>query len=53
VAELNSRPISESTFADLLKPLIQPAFRLALAMLHDVSQSRDRATQVRASQRGA
>jgi len=30
-----SSAISERTFADLLTPLIEPGFRLALAMLHD------------------
>src|SRR5205814_3779996 len=41
VAELNSLPVSESTFADLLKPLIEPGFRLALAMLHDAQAAED------------
>ena len=41
VAELTSRPVSESTFADLLKPLIEPGFRLALAMLHDAQAAED------------
>src|SRR5438270_11279239 len=41
VAELNSLPVSESTFADLLKPLIEPGFRLALAMLHDPAAAED------------
>src|SRR5438874_9213228 len=41
VAELNSLPVSESTFADLLKPLIEPGFRLALAMLHDPQAAED------------
>src|SRR2546430_9385532 len=41
VAELNSLPVSESTFADLLKPLIEPGFRLAVAMLHDAQAAED------------
>ncbi len=36
-----SRPVSESTFADLLRPLIDPGFRLALAMLHDAEAAED------------
>src|SRR2546426_7507195 len=36
-----SQPVSESTFADLLKPLIEPGFRLALAMLNDVQAAED------------
>lgn len=41
VADLKSRPVSESTFADLLTPLIDPGFRLALAMLHDAGAAED------------
>ena len=43
VAELGSsaQPVCESTFADLLKPLIEPGFRLALAMLHDAAAAED------------
>lgn len=41
VAELTSQPVSESTFADLLQPLIEPGFRLALAMLHDAHAAED------------
>jgi RNA polymerase sigma-70 factor (ECF subfamily) len=44
VAEVNpsgSGAISERTFADLLTPLIQPGFRLALAMLHDHQAAED------------
>lgn len=41
VAELPTIPVSESTFADLLKPLIEPGFRLALAMLHDAQAAED------------
>ena len=41
VAEINSRPVGEATFADLLKPLIEPGFRLALAMLHDPTAAED------------
>lgn len=41
VADLKSRPVSESTFADLLTPLIDPGFRLALAMLHDAAAAED------------
>ena len=40
VAELN-KVASEATFADLLTPLIQPGFRLALAMLHDAQAAED------------
>src|SRR2546427_11546653 len=36
-----SQPVSESTFADLLRPLIEPGFRLALAMLHDPQAAED------------
>jgi len=41
VAEIKSLPAGESTFADLLKPLIEPGFRLALAMLHDPTAAED------------
>ena len=41
VAEIKSLPVGESTFADLLKPLIEPGFRLALAMLHDPTAAED------------
>ena len=41
VAEIKSVAVSESTFADLLKPLIEPGFRLALAMLHDPTAAED------------
>lgn len=41
VAEFTSQPVSESTFADLLKPLIEPGFRLALTMLHDAGAAED------------
>ena len=43
VAELGSsaQPVGEATFADLLKPLIEPGFRLALAMLHDPAAAED------------
>jgi RNA polymerase sigma-70 factor (ECF subfamily) len=41
VAEVKPLPVSESTFADLLKPLIEPGFRLALAMLHDPQAAED------------
>ena len=34
-------PVSEATFADLLRPLIDPGFRLALAMLHDAQAAED------------
>jgi RNA polymerase sigma-70 factor, ECF subfamily len=40
-AEIKPLPVSESTFADLLKPLIEPGFRLALAMLHDAQAAED------------
>ena len=33
--------IGERTFADLLTPLIEPGFRLALAMLHDAQAAED------------
>jgi RNA polymerase sigma-70 factor (ECF subfamily) len=41
VAQIQSLPVGESTFADLLKPLIEPGFRLALAMLHDPTAAED------------
>lgn len=41
VAEIKSVAVSESTFADLLKPLVEPGFRLALAMLHDHTAAED------------
>ena len=43
VAELGSsaEPVSEATFADLLKPLIEPGFRLGLAMLRDAAAAED------------
>lgn len=34
-------PVDESAFADLLRPLIDPGFRLALAMLHDAQAAED------------
>jgi RNA polymerase sigma factor (sigma-70 family) len=36
-----SQAISERTFADLLTPLIEPGFRLALGMLHDPQAAED------------
>ena len=42
-----SRPVSavqavnEQSFADLLVPLVQPAYRLACAMLHDAASAED------------
>jgi RNA polymerase sigma-70 factor (ECF subfamily) len=36
-----SSVIGERTFADLLTPLIEPGFRLALAMLHDPQAAED------------
>ena len=36
-----AQAISERTFADLLTPLIEPGFRLALAMLHDPQAAED------------
>jgi RNA polymerase sigma-70 factor (ECF subfamily) len=36
-----AQPVSESTFAELLRPLIDPGFRLALAMLHDAQAAED------------
>jgi RNA polymerase sigma-70 factor, ECF subfamily len=41
VAEIKSMPVGESTFADLLRPLIEPGFKLALAMLHDPTAAED------------
>src|SRR6185437_14249876 len=35
------RGVSEATFAELLTPLIEPGFRLALAMLHDAQAAED------------
>src|SRR5579872_3627912 len=37
----SAEPVSEMTFADLLKPLVEPGFRLALAMLHDAAAAED------------
>jgi len=37
----SSQAVSESAFADLLKPLIEPGYRLALAMLHDAQAAED------------
>src|SRR2546422_5791612 len=42
-----SQPVSESTFADLLKPLIERGFRLALAMLHDAQAAEDAVQEAR------
>jgi len=36
-----TQAINERTFADLLIPLIEPGFRLALAMLHDPQAAED------------
>ena len=36
-----SSATSEADFADLLRPLIEPGFRLALGMLHDASAAED------------
>src|ERR1700693_3264911 len=36
-----SGAVGEPTFADLLTPLIEPRFRLALAMLHDPQAAED------------
>jgi RNA polymerase sigma-70 factor (ECF subfamily) len=36
-----AQAISERAFADLLTPLIEPGFRLALAMLHDPQAAED------------
>jgi RNA polymerase sigma factor (sigma-70 family) len=36
-----SSPAGERDFADLLRPLIEPGFRLALAMLHDPQAAED------------
>jgi RNA polymerase sigma-70 factor (ECF subfamily) len=42
VAQINqSQSIGERTFADLISPLIEPGFRLALGMLHDPSAAED------------
>lgn len=41
VAEVGAVPVSEETFADMLKPLVEPGFRLALAMLHDAQAAED------------
>ena len=37
----SARPVGEATFADLLMPLVEPGFRLALAMLHDAGSAED------------
>ncbi|HEX2680364.1 MAG TPA: sigma-70 family RNA polymerase sigma factor [Candidatus Dormibacteraeota bacterium] len=34
-------PLSERSFTDLLAPLVQPAYRLACAMLHDAATAED------------
>jgi RNA polymerase sigma-70 factor, ECF subfamily len=36
-----AQAVSERTFADLLSPLIEPGFRLALGMLHDPAAAED------------
>jgi RNA polymerase sigma-70 factor (ECF subfamily) len=36
-----AQAIDERTFADLLRPLIEPGFRLAFAMLHDAQAAED------------
>jgi RNA polymerase sigma-70 factor, ECF subfamily len=41
VKHSGSGAIGEQTFADLLTPLIEPGFRLALAMLHDPQAAED------------
>lgn len=41
VAEIKSLSVGDAAFADLLKPLIEPGFRLALAMLHDPTAAED------------
>src|SRR5258708_24150799 len=41
VAEIKALPVTEATFADLLRPLIEPGFRLAMAMLHDAQAAED------------
>lgn len=38
---LREKPTSDRAFTDLLKPLIEPGFRLALAMLHDPQAAED------------
>lgn len=35
------RDLNERTFAELLRPLIEPGFRLAFAMLHDAQAAED------------
>jgi hypothetical protein len=53
VEPLGAAPaISERTFAELLTPLIEPGFRLALAMLHDPQAAED-AVQDASFTRGA
>jgi DNA-directed RNA polymerase specialized sigma24 family protein len=41
VKHSRSSSIGEQTFADLLTPLIEPGFPLALAMLHDPQAAED------------
>ena len=45
VADITTREgsaaVRDRTFAELLNPLIEPGFRLALAMLHDASAAED------------
>ena len=36
-----ARAVNEQSFADLLVPLVQPAYRLACAMLHDAPAAED------------
>jgi len=36
-----SHPVTDRAFADLLRPLIDPGFRLAFAMLHDATAAED------------
>jgi RNA polymerase sigma-70 factor (ECF subfamily) len=42
VKQLDASPVAtDRAFAELLRPLIEPGFRLALAMLHDASAAED------------
>ena len=40
-AVLAVKPISEQSFTDMLAPMVQPAYRLACAMLHDAGTAED------------
>lgn len=41
ITAVNAKPADEQSFSDLLGPLVQPAYRLACAMLHDPQAAED------------